>query len=57
MADLTAGVTITSLSGTTLTVGRNGDVVTVNGVTLAPPELAASNGIIQPTSAVLRPSS
>jgi len=38
-------------------VGRNGDVVTVNGVTLAPPELAASNGIIQPTSAVLRPSS
>jgi uncharacterized surface protein with fasciclin (FAS1) repeats len=53
-ADLTSGATITSLSGTTLTVGRQGDVVTVNGVTLAPPELDAANGIIQPTSAVLR---
>jgi uncharacterized surface protein with fasciclin (FAS1) repeats len=55
--ELTSGATITSLSGTTLTVGRQGDVITVNGVTLAPPELNASNGIIQPTSTVLRPTS
>jgi uncharacterized surface protein with fasciclin (FAS1) repeats len=54
-AELTSGTTITSLSGTSLTVGGAGDVVTVNGVTLTPPELDASNGIIQPTSGVLRP--
>jgi branched-chain amino acid transport system substrate-binding protein len=52
---LTSGTTVTSLSGATLTVGGSGDVVTVNGVAVTPPALDASNGIIQPTSAVLRP--
>jgi uncharacterized surface protein with fasciclin (FAS1) repeats len=56
-ADLTSGVTITSLSGATLTVGGQGDNITVNGAPLIPPALNASNGIIHPTSAVLQPTS
>jgi branched-chain amino acid transport system substrate-binding protein len=56
-ADLTSGATLTSLTGSTLTVGGQGDNITVNGVPVTPPALDASNGIIQPTSAVLRPSS
>ena len=40
------------LSGNTLTVGREGSTVTVNGAALVPPELDASNGIVHPMAAV-----
>jgi branched-chain amino acid transport system substrate-binding protein len=53
--DLTSGATLTTLSETTLTVGGSSGSVTVGGAPVVPPELDASNGIIHPTSAVLRP--
>jgi len=56
-ADLATGSPLTSLSGATLTVGGSGNAVTVNGALVVPPEIDASNGIIQTTSSVLQPAS
>jgi branched-chain amino acid transport system substrate-binding protein len=56
-ADLASGAPLTSLSGATLTVGGTGNAVTVNGALVVPPEIDASNGIIQTTSSVLQPAS
>ena len=50
--DLTSGTTVTGLSGNTLTIGRQGSTVTVNGAPLLTPELDASNGIVHPMAAV-----
>ena len=50
--DLTSGTTVTGLSGNTLTIGRQGSTVTVNGAPLLTPELDASNGIVHPMAGV-----
>jgi uncharacterized surface protein with fasciclin (FAS1) repeats len=50
--DLTSGATVTGLSGNTLTIGRQGSTVTVNGAPLLTPELDAANGIVHPMAAV-----
>ena len=44
--------TVTGLSGNTLTIGRQGSTVTVNGAPLLTPELDASNGIVHPMAGV-----
>ena len=49
---LAAGTTVTGLSGNTLTIGRQGSTVTVNGAPLITPELDAANGIVHPMAAV-----
>ncbi len=50
--DLSAGATVTSLSDTVLTIGTSGSAMTVNNAPVLSPELAASNGIVHPLSAV-----
>jgi uncharacterized surface protein with fasciclin (FAS1) repeats len=54
-AQLTPGASVTSLADTPITVEQQGSAITVNKAPLAPPEIDATNGIIQPTSAVLMP--
>jgi len=54
--DLTSGSTVTGLSGNTLTIGRQGSAVTVNGAPLLSPDLDAANGIVHPMAAVPAPS-
>ena len=49
---LSAGATVTSLSDTVLTIGTTGSTMTVNNAPVLSPELAASNGIVHPISAV-----
>jgi branched-chain amino acid transport system substrate-binding protein len=55
--DLTSGSTVTGLSGNTLTIGRQGSAVTVNGAPLLSPDLDAANGIVHPMAAVPAPAS
>ena len=50
--DLTAGTTVTGLAGNTLSIGRQGSTVTVNGAPLLSPDLDAANGIVHPMAAV-----
>jgi branched-chain amino acid transport system substrate-binding protein len=47
--------TLETVHGESLTVGKNGDVVTVNGIDTIAPEIKASNGIIIPINGVLVP--
>jgi branched-chain amino acid transport system substrate-binding protein len=47
--------TVETVYGQDLTVAKNGDVVTVNGVDTIAPEIKASNGIIIPIKGVLTP--
>lgn len=54
-ADLTDGMTLTSLQGTPLAITVDGDKVLVNGVEVTSPDVEASNGIIHVIAGVLLP--
>jgi branched-chain amino acid transport system substrate-binding protein len=54
---LTDGSTVAGLAGNTLTIGRQGSTVTVNGAPVVEPALDAANGIVHPLSAVPQPKS
>ena len=51
-ADLQPGASLTTLAGTTVTVAKDGSTITVGGAAVAPPELDAANGIVQPLGSV-----
>lgn len=54
-ADLEDGQELTTLQGQTLRVGKNGDVVTINGIEVAIADVPATNGIIHAIGGVLVP--
>lgn len=54
-ADLTDGQELTTLQGGTLTVGKSGDSVTINGIEVLIADVPASNGVIHAIGGVLVP--
>ena len=54
-ADLTDGQVLTTLQGQTLTIGKSGDTVTVNGIEVLIPDVPAKNGTIHAIGGVLVP--
>ncbi|MEN9804960.1 MAG: hypothetical protein RIS41_1807 [Actinomycetota bacterium] len=56
-ADLTDGQVLTTLQGQTLTIGKSGDTITVNGIDVLIPDVPATNGTIHAIAGVLVPES
>jgi transforming growth factor-beta-induced protein len=54
-ADLTDGQVLTTLQGQTLTIGKSGDNITVNGIEVLIPDVPATNGTIHAIGGVLVP--
>jgi uncharacterized surface protein with fasciclin (FAS1) repeats len=54
-ADLTDGQVLTTLQGQTLTIGKSGDTITVNGIEVLIPDVPAKNGTIHAIGGVLVP--